>query len=303
MFQLDLHRLSVFYTVVNEGTLSKAGDRLYMSQPAISAHIKALEQQLGIPLFYRVGRRSVVNKAGELLYQKAEELFTVADELKTEMENLRGVSVGKLILGASVDWQYRLPKSLERFKREYPGVEVSLEVANSSRIEKMVLDRSVDMGFAARQPSRPEIGFVHLADDEMVPICNVDHPFSKMTEIPVQALSSEMFVVREMGSAARTITDDILKTHNMANQISMELGSYEAIKSTVMAGKGIGFVSTQSILTEINAGLLTIANVPALKSPIGLYFIFLRQKKMAANHQAFIDMVWTRDSVHEEAAD
>ena len=142
-----MHRLMVFYTVVNEGTLSKAGDRLFMSQPAISAHIKALEQQLGMALFYRVGRRSVVNKAGDLLYKMTEKLFSVAEELKAEMENLKGVSGGRVNLGVSVGWQYYVPKVLDQFKRSYPGVELFMEIANSDRIEKLILDRTLDIGF------------------------------------------------------------------------------------------------------------------------------------------------------------
>ena len=98
--QLDLYRLLVFNTVVDEGTMSRASERLFITQPAISAHIKALETTMGVPLFDRIGRRSVVNSAGLVLYEKAEQLFEVADDLRASMENLRGAAVGRLRLGA-----------------------------------------------------------------------------------------------------------------------------------------------------------------------------------------------------------
>ncbi|MCI0441498.1 MAG: LysR family transcriptional regulator, partial [Chloroflexi bacterium] len=185
MYELDLHRLNVFYTVVNEGTLSKAGERLFMSQPAISAHIKALEQQLGVRLFDRIGRRSVVNKAGELLYKKAEELFTVADDLKACMEDLRGVSNGRLTIGVSMDWQYRLPRALGRFKQEYPGVELSMEIGDSDRIEKMVMERSLDVGFVVNESSRAELASEHVAADELVPICSANHRLAGRKKLAV----------------------------------------------------------------------------------------------------------------------
>lgn len=291
MFELDLHRLAVFYTVVNEGTLSKAGDRLYMSQPAISAHIKALEQQLGVPLFYRVGRRSVVNRAGEVLYKKAEKLFSVADELKAEMEDLRGISVGRLQIGACVDWQYRLPNALDRFKQKYPGVELTMEVANSDRIEKLVLDRSLDLGFLGRASVRPELNSEHLADDELVPICGPSHRFSVAKHIGAADLSDEVFIVREPESAARRLSDELLGACGLSQNISMELGSYEAIKRAVMAGKGIGLVPRQAIELELQAGMLATADIPELTAPLELHLIYLTQKKMTATQDAFMDMV------------
>ena len=301
MYELDMHRLMVFYTVVNEGTLSKAGDRLFMSQPAISAHIKALEQQLGMALFYRVGRRSVVNKAGDLLYKMTEKLFSVAEELKAEMENLKGVSGGRVNLGVSVGWQYYVPKVLDQFKRSYPGVELFMEIANSDRIEKLILDRTLDIGFVGRDTSRPELASKHLADDELVPICNISHPFAARTSINISELREEALIVRETDSATRRLTNQLLQAHNLAQNISMELGSYEAIKSAVMAGHGIGIVSRQALDAELRAGLLVAVDIPQLRSYMGLHLIYHKQKKMTGTQLAFIEMVTSSEELALEA--
>ncbi len=297
MFELDMHRLMVFYTVVNEGTLSKAGDRLYMSQPAISAHMKALEQQLGMPLFYRVGRRSVVNKAGDVLYKMTERLFSVAEELKAEMENLKGISGGRVSLGVSVGWQYYVPKALDQFRQRYPGVELLMEIANSDRIEKLVLDRTLDIGFVGRDTSRPELASEHLADDELVPICNTSHPFASMTAIDIKKLSGEALIVRETDSATRRLTNELLQAHNLAQNISMELGSYEAIKSAVMAGHGIGIVSRQALDAELQAGFLVVVDIPKLRSYMGLHLIYHKQKKMTGTQLAFIEIVTSSEEL------
>ncbi len=297
MFELDMHRLMVFYTVVNEGTLSKAGDRLYMSQPAISAHMKALEQQLGMPLFYRVGRRSVVNKAGDVLYKMTEKLFSVAEELKAEMENLKGIAGGRVSLGVSVGWQYYVPKALDQFRQRYPGVELLMEIANSDRIEKLVLDRTLDIGFVGRDTSRPELASEHLANDELVPICNTSHPFASMTAIDINELSEEALIVRETDSATRRLTNELLQAHNLAQNISMELGSYEAIKSAVMAGHGIGIVSRQALDAELQAGFLVAVDIPQLRSYMGLHLIYHKQKKMTGTQLAFIDIVTSNEEL------
>ena len=291
MFELDLHRLAVFYTVVNEGTLSKAGDSLYMSQPAISAHIKALEQQLGVPLFHRVGRRSVVNKAGGVLYRKAEQLFSVADELKAEMDELKGMSIGRLNLGASVDWQYRLPDDLDKFKQKFPRVELSMNLFTEERIERLVLDRTLDMGFVGHVPSRTELATEHLGHDDLVPICSRTHRLFKKAKVKASDLLSEALIVREADSAARNVSDEILEAHDLLNDISMELGSYEAIKRAVMVGKGVGIVARQSLGAEIQAGLLKVLDIPELAATIQLQLIYLKDKKMTTAQSAFMEIV------------
>lgn len=294
MFELDLHRLAVFYTVVNEGTLSKAGDSLYMSQPAISAHIKALEQQLGVPLFYRVGRRSVVNKAGEVLYKKAEQLFSVADELKAEMDDLKGMSIGRLNMGASADWQYSLPYLMEKFKQKYPGVELSMGIANEERIERLVLDRSMDFGFVGHESSRTEMISESLSEDELVPVCSSSHRLAKKSKVTISDLANEVFIVREVDSTARHLADKMLSDLGLHENISMELGSYEAMKSAVMAGRGIGIAARQALEAEFQAGMLVELDIPELASPMELYLIHLKEKKMTATQSAFMEIICTK---------
>ena len=291
MFELDLHRLAVFYTVVNEGTLSKAGDSLYMSQPAISAHIKALEQQLGISLFYRVGRRSVVNKAGEVLYRKAEQLFSVADELKAEMDDLRGMSIGRLNLGAAVDWQYHLPGYLDRFKQSHPGVELSMSVYPAERVERMVLDRTLDLGFIGGESSKFDLASERLIDDEIVPICSKGHRLARRIGSEIVKLDEESFIVREPDSESRRIANGLMEANGLTDNVLMELGSDEAIKWAVMAGKGLGLVARQSVDVELQAGLLKILEIESMTAPVKLHLIYIKDKKMSAIQTAFIDML------------
>ena len=294
-FNIDLHRLSVFHAVVDEGSLSKAGDRLFMSQPAISAHIKALERQLGLPLFYREGRRSVVNKAGEALYKRAEELLSMAERVQVEMENLRGIGSGRLILGASVDWHYRLPLALDRFKRIYPVVEISLGIGNSDRIEKQILDRALDFGFIARPSPRRDLASQQLTTEDLAPTCSSSHRFAEMVNIDVRESKDESFIVREPGSATRRATDELLQAHGLAQNISMELGSSEAIKKAVMAGKGIGIVAKTSLESELRAGLLAVADVPKLKRELELHMVRHLHRRLTDTQAAFLELVTSTD--------
>ena len=145
---------------------------------------------------------------------------------------------------------------LEKFKQKYPGVELSMGIANEERIERLVLDRSLDFGFVGHESSRTEMISEQLSEDELVPVCNTRHRFARKSKIKLSDLSNEGFIVREVDSTARHMADNMLSELDLHENISMELGSYEAIKHTVMAGKGIGIVAKQSLEAEIQAGIV-----------------------------------------------
>ena len=291
MFKPELYRLSAFYAVVNEGSLSRAAERLHMSQPAVSAHIKSLEQELGMSLFYRVGRRSVVNRAGQALYGRAEDLFSVADQLSAEMADLRGVNTGRVTIGASIDWQYRLPPTLASFQRRFRGVDISMVSANSERIEKLVIDRALDFGFIGRPSVRPELVSHHLEDDELVPICNTGHRLAKVSNVEATQLAKEAFIVRESGSAARRLTDELLDRLGLRLNIAMELGSHEAIKGAVMGGRVIGMVTRQALDSELKAGLLAVADIPQISTPMRMHQILHSRRELNGTQTAFLKII------------
>ena len=289
----NIFRLMVFHTLVDEGTMSKVSERLFITQPAISAHIKALESGLGVALFDRVGRRSVVNAAGQVLYEKSERLFSAADELKTAMEDMRGTWVGRPSLGASVVWQYHLPRALHQFKQEHPGVELSAQIGNSDHIERLVLDRSIDLGFVGRASERAELASEYLGEDEVVPICAPAHPLAGASSGDRGDLGAEFFIVREAGSATRRATDALMAALVAPPKISMQLGSQEAIKQVVLAGQGLGMVSRVGSASELRAGLLAIAGIAQLRSSLRLHAIYHRRKSLTRAQRAFIEVVAT----------
>jgi DNA-binding transcriptional LysR family regulator len=265
--------------------------RRLFARVAMSAHIKALESELGVPLFDRVGRNSVVNHAGQVLYQKAERLFSVADELKAAMNDLRGASMGRLSLGVSIAWEYHLPRAISMFKHEYPHVDLSTTVANSDRIERLALDRAIDIGFIGRPTPRSELVSEQLAADELMAVCGPKHTLAMAGDLSPGRLGGEAFVVRESGSAMRVATDDSLHRLGLDGYDSTELGSQEAIKQVVMSGWGIGIVSRQGSESEIRAGLLVALRVTNMVAPMPLYMVCHREKALTRTYAAFVDML------------
>ena len=291
MFKPDLHRLAVFCAVVDEGSLSRASKRLYMSQPAISAHIKSLEQQLGLALFHRVGRRSVVSKAGEVLYHKTAELFVIADELRTVMANLKGTDYGRLHVGMSLEWEHVLPKMLGQYKNAYPGIEMILTVHHCSEVEKMVLDRSVDVGFISKPSERDELVSDCAITEELVPIAASNHRLARVGMVKSEELKHEMLFVREEGSTIRQETDRVLQESGLTESIAMEAASYQAIKASVLEGAGVGIVPLSILDPTEKLDTFAALNVPELRTALELHRIYLKDRKMTSVQANFMEIV------------
>ena len=291
MFKPDLHRLAVFCAVVDEGSLSRASKRLYMSQPAISAHIKSLEQQLGLVLFHRVGRRSVVSKAGGVLYHKTAELFVIADELRTVMANLKGTDYGRLHVGMSLEWEHILPKLLGQYKNVYPGIEVLLTVHHCSEVEKLVLDRSIDVGFISKPSDRDELESDCALTEELVPIAARNHRLARVSMVKSDELRDEMLFVREVGSTTRQETDRMLEACDLTKSIAMEAASYQAIKASVLEGAGVGIVPLSILDADEKVNTFAVLNIPDLCSTLELRRIYRKDRKMTAVQAKFMQIV------------
>ena len=299
---VDLYRLAVFNTLVDEGTMSKAGDRLFISQPAVSAHIKALEGALGMQLFDRIGRRSVVNYAGRLLYRNAERLFSAADDLAEAMEDLRGTSSGTLRLGMSHVSQYWLSPTLASFKKAYPNVGLSASVANSGQLERMVLDRTLDIAIIAQTARRAEIKSLAVAADRLVPVCPPGHAEAGPHEAGTAVLKGETLVIREAGSASRAAFDDLAEKAGLDVLASVELGSEEAIRQVVASGHGVGMVSERGASCDLTSGRLDLIDDPALCAPIGIHVVHHGARVLTPAQRAFLDTLEPIPAVAGEVA-
>ena len=295
MFKPDLHRLAVFCAVVDEGSLAQASRRLFMSQPAISAHIKSLQQQLGLTLFHRVGRRSVVSKAGEVLYQTAGDLLAQADELRTVMSGLKESDLGRIQVGMSLEWESLLPAALGKFKYANPFTEVLLTVDSCAGVENLILDYRVDVGFIARPALHHRLEAQRLVTDEIVPFAIPGHRLAHRDHLRAADLKSEMIFVREAGSTSRDATDRVLSQHGLRSQIALEAASHQTITASVSETSGIGMLPRSCLGVNGHGERLAVLDVPELMAPISLHVVYLPNRKRSDAMARFLELVCQAD--------
>ena len=231
--------IRVFLMVVEKKSFSKAAKALFLTQPAVSFQIQMLEEHYGTRLFDRVSRNIILTEAGELLYKYATEMSDMQASLEKDMQELNNTILGRLRIGASITiGEYIAPYILGNFKKHYPKVTLSLEVANSDEIEMAIHDTSLDIGLVEGPPIDKDLESIPFLDDELVVITSVDHPWSKLESISIFELDQYPYISREKGSGTRAEIEQHLKAAGFSPNnlnVMMRLGSTNAIKSAATA--------------------------------------------------------------------
>jgi len=257
-------RLQVFYTVARQLSFTKAAEHLFMTQPAVTFQIKQLEEHFSARLFERNHGRIALTPVGQLVFDYAERILGLSEEMQTRVAELTGAISGPLLLGASTTIaEYVLPRILGEFKVAQPLVHVHLTVGNSEMIEGRIADHALDLGLIESPSHLPGLASTVCCEDELVLICSPAHPFAKSAAVTPQQLAGEPYVSRELGSGTREFMDQYLRRCEVAPEdldVVMELGSPEAIKGVVETGMGISIVSRATVARELKLG--SLAAVP-----------------------------------------
>jgi DNA-binding transcriptional LysR family regulator len=257
---LENFRLKVFRAVAQHLSFRKAGEALYLTQPAVTQQVKALEEELAAKLFQRSASGVRLTEAGKILLEYAERLHQLANEAENRVAALKGDPAGELVLGASTTIaQYVLPALLAEFSRTYPGIQLQVLSANTEHIAEGVANGSFGLGLIEGPPLRRDLKVEKWFDDELLLIVPRDHEWADLGSIRAERLLEVPLVIRERGSGSRHVVEHVLQKAGIrlgALRIIMELDSTEAILSCIEAGLGVGFVSEWAITRRRDPGSL-----------------------------------------------
>ena len=268
---MDFSNLKAFYQVVASGNFSKAANALFISQPALSRQVAALEKELGLQLFNRQGRQVVITDAGRRLMVYAEKIINLSLEARKEMLEFKDLTCGELTIGASTTIaNYFLPKILAQYNCRNPGIIINLRIGNSREIEKMVAEGSVEVGLVAGETDILHYQ-EHFADDMLYLVVAKDHRFIKSNNL-LEQLSEETFLCRESGSDTQRILNNLLVKAHISPKNKMILGDTEAIKRGVINNMGIAFLSKYTFEYELQLGLLVPLEQVKLTRPFLLVY-------------------------------
>ena len=292
---MTLRQLEVFLAVAREKSFSRAATRIHSSQPTLSEHVSELEGELGKKLFFRQGRGREVTmtEAGRVFEQYAAAAVSAVEGARQALADLDGLAHGSLLIGASTTpGLYVMPRLVAAFRAKYPGVDLKLQIANSQAIEGLVRERELDLGIVGGHAISPGQKCLTAGMlDELVLIVPPTHGWAKRREIAPHLLADESLLLREEGSATRSVTERTLLRAGIRFRVAMELDHTEAIKQGVMAGLGVAFVSTYAVRGEIATGRLCALRLRGIRLRRHFHVIHHEARRVTASARAFMELL------------
>jgi DNA-binding transcriptional LysR family regulator len=266
---MDTRQLRAFCEVVERKSFSQAAERLGVTQPAVSLQVRALEKRLGTQLLDRSGRRVEPTEAGLRLYQGAQRLLTLEEEITNDLAgDATGELEGVLAIGASTGpGGVVLAQLLCQFAEAHPQLHVALSVFDTQTIVERVADRTLELGVVGAAPRHRAVEYEPFLHDTVILACPPGHPFGGRTVKLDQLKESQLILMQEGAGVRRMIEDELrrvgIKLRDL--DVRLELGLQESVTSAVRAGYGVTFISRSSVENDLAAGTLVEARVGGLE--------------------------------------
>lgn len=249
------YRDTVFLSVAEDLNFSKSANDLNISQPAVSRHIKELEERYKTNLFERKSNKIYLTEAGEKVYNAFKEIAQLYRNLDFEIGQMHNSIAGEFIIGASSTIsQYVIPKVIASFHKRYPKIRINLMNGNSFEMEKLLLDNRVDIALVENFSSQSGISYRDFLDDELIVITGKDSVYAKRENITKEDLLQIPIVLREPGSGTLEVIKQTLSQQNIAFEnlnTLIHLGSTESIKNFLQDFDGLAIVSEKSVQAEL----------------------------------------------------
>lgn len=288
---VDLRQLEIFVKVAELGSFSKAAEALFLTQPTVSEHVRALEDELGLRLLDRLGRGATLTRAGRLLGSYATRMLALSREARQAMDSFQGRLSGELIIGGStIPGEYVLPALVGRFKDKYPDISITLLIGDSQAVIDWVADGRAELGVAGARIAHRGVDYKELMPDEVVVVVPAAHSWHGRRQITVDELRGEPLLLRERGSGTRAALEIALGEAGLdldSFRVVGEMGSTQAIKQAVKAGVGISLVSRRAVEEECKGGVLGCVRVKDFKVTRSFYLATHKERSRSPIAEAF----------------
>lgn len=289
---MDLVQIEHFLAVVDEGSFTRAAERVYRTQSAISQSIKKLEETVGTTLFARDAPELSLTEAGKLLATHARRLVQVRDEAMRSLEDLRRLVAGSVAVAAHESAAvYLLPGPLKAYLKRHPEIRVGIYRSRLDEIPRRVLDREVEVGFVKDEPIFRELQCVQIHMDEMILIGSPTHPLASRPRVMVEDLAQDHFVLHHQCAATTQTILKLFEQHGSRCKVAAELWSFENVKQFVREEVGFAIVPRICVRQELADGTLVRLPLSELEMPRPTRMIFRDVRYLSDAARALIEIV------------
>src|SRR6204780_1167967 len=290
---MDLDQLHTFLEIVRLKSFSKAAQSCFRTQPAVSAQVRQLEQDLGAPLFERLGTKIALTPAGHIFADYAEQILALRRRAQDTINELERAPRGELVIAANeASCIYVLPRVFFEYKKQYPNAQILVDRSWGPRVLEAVLDNQADFGITPLPVTEKRVQVVKIHSDEIKVLVPIPPPLASKASVTAAEVAGYPLLVPKIGATRNRMTAWLEPVEDRV-QISMELDSTEMIKRFVLAGLGVGFIASAHCREEVQAGRL--AAIPLGPEPmerqIGL--IYRKDKALSKAALGFIETTLT----------
>lgn len=285
---MELSQLEVFLAVAREGRFSRAAEKLFRTQSAVSQTIHKLEQELGEPLFDRSSRDGVLTDAGRVLQDYAEKLLNLRGDAQEALVELRELHKGKLLIAANEFTALYLLPVLAEFRRLHPMIKITVQRSLGSHIPDDLLRHTVELGVLSYDPQEPQLRSVVVYLDELAFVVPPRHPLAKADQVSIRQLGTESFVAHIVSSPYRDKVIQAFRRHKTPLHMDIELPTLQAIKRFVAMGNGVALVPEISVEAELARGELVRIPVRELHLQRKLRLVYRKKASLSHAARAFL---------------
>lgn len=300
---MDFDQLETFLEVARHTSFSKAAEKRFRTQPAISSQIRALEDEVGAKLFDRSGGKVSLTAAGKAFQKYVEETLEARKAMLTAIGEMERVPKGEIVVGANeATCLHVLPEVFAEFKKQYPDVNVGIQRTERGKILESIIDNSVDFGVVSIPVTDNRLTVVQIHRDELVVIAAPNHPLSKLKSKSATISDVVKFplLLPKLGRT-RDAIEALFHERNLKPIISMELDSSELLKRFVAADVGVGFIARSNVLEDVKAGVLAAIPMSDALIKRDLALVFRKDKALSRAALAFIDIAVKLKAAHAQA--
>ncbi|HTV57343.1 MAG TPA: LysR substrate-binding domain-containing protein [Verrucomicrobiae bacterium] len=291
---LDLAALHVFQTVAREKSFSRAAEKLYRTQPAVSIAIRKLEEWVGQPLFVRGSGARTLTDSGSLLLEYAERMLNLREEIRKGMRELKELSRGDVSIGVNESSIHALLSSLGRFRELHPGIRIHVHRVFSRDVPREVLNHQLDIGVISYLPEERELTGVEFYRDELALVVWPEHRLARRRTVDVKDLGEENFVAHIVETPYRQRVIQLFARHHTPLRMEVELPTIESIKRFVQMKRGVAIVPNMCVESEVARGELKELRIRQMKIQRRLYLVHRQDRPLSAAAQALLDILRKR---------
>lgn len=285
-----LRQFEILVAVFDRGSVTRAAETLFLTQPSVTMQLNKLQETLGIDLTYQQGRQIKFTEGGKMVVEHARRLLTDYYDLGRRVTLLKGIEEGTLSLGLVTTAKYFIPYMVGEFSETHPSIEFQFNLGNRQEIIDRTAADKDDFYVFSHPPKDKELATVPMLNNRLVAIAPLDHPFAKRQQVSLEEFCKEPLLMREAGSGTRLSIEQFCAERGIELNVRMTIESNEAIKHTVMSGLGLGIVSEHVLSHGGSEGVAQI-NVVGLDISSRWYLVYRQSRPLSPVASAFLASV------------